>query len=154
MLDGGTLRPPKSPVTVRHLLTHTAGFGYEFMNRELFDLVSKKEFPSMMAGGDGFLKAPLLFDPGARWEYGINTDWLGRLVERVSGQSLEVYFRQKIFDPLGMPDTFFNVPAGQAVAPGGDVSAEGRWQPRRAATPPAQAGRVPLGWRRVVLHRA
>jgi len=66
VLDRGTLRPPKSPVTVRHLLTHTAGFGYEFMNRELFDLVSKKEVPSLMAGGDGFLKAPLLFDPGTR----------------------------------------------------------------------------------------
>jgi CubicO group peptidase (beta-lactamase class C family) len=110
VLDGGTLRPPKSPITVRQLLTHTAGFGYEFMNRELFDLVSKKEVPSAMAGGDGFLKAPLLFDPGTRWEYGINTDWLGKLVERVSGRSLEVYFREKIFDPLGMPDSFFNVP--------------------------------------------
>jgi CubicO group peptidase (beta-lactamase class C family) len=57
------------------------------------------------------LKAPLLFDAGARWEYGINTDWLGRLVERVSGQSLDVYFREKIFDPLGMSDSYFNVPA-------------------------------------------
>jgi CubicO group peptidase (beta-lactamase class C family) len=110
VLDGGTLRPPKRPVTVRHLLTHTAGFGYEFMNRELYDLVSKKEIPSLMAGGDGFLKAPLLFDPGARWEYGISTDWLGRLVERVSGRSLEVYFREKIFDPLAMSDSFFTVP--------------------------------------------
>jgi methyl acetate hydrolase len=110
VLDGGTLRPPKSPITVRHLLTHTAGFGYEFMNREVFDLVSKKEVPSMMAGGEGFLKAPLLFDPGTRWEYGISTDWLGKVVERVSGRSLEVYFREKIFDPLDMPDSFFSVP--------------------------------------------
>jgi methyl acetate hydrolase len=110
VLEHGTLRPPKSPVTVRHLLTHTAGFGYEFMNRELFDLVLKKELPSAAAGGDGFLKAPLLFDPGARWEYGISTDWLGKLVERVSGRSLEIYFREKIFEPLGMSDSFFNVP--------------------------------------------
>jgi methyl acetate hydrolase len=111
VLDGGSQRPPKTPITVRHLLTHTAGFGYEFMNRELFDLVSKKAIPSSMQGGDAFLKAPLLFDPGARWEYGISTDWLGKLVERVSGQSLEVYFREKIFRPLGMPDSFFVVPA-------------------------------------------
>jgi methyl acetate hydrolase len=111
VLDGGKLRAPKTPLTVRHLLTHTAGFGYEFMNRDVLGLVAKKEIPSMMAGGDGFLKAPLLFDAGARWEYGINTDWLGRLVERVSGQSLDVYFRQKVFDPLGMTDSFFNVPA-------------------------------------------
>jgi CubicO group peptidase (beta-lactamase class C family) len=110
VLDGGTLRPPKTPITVRHLLTHTAGFGYEFLNRDVFELVSKKAVPSVMAGGDGFLKAPLLFDAGTRWEYGISTDWLGRLVERVSGQSLDTYFRQKIFDPLGMSDSFFNVP--------------------------------------------
>ena len=110
VLDGGALRPPKTPVTVRHLLTHTAGFGYEFMNREIFDLVQKKELASVGAGGDGFLKAPLVFDPGTRWEYGISTDWLGRLVERVSGQTLEAYFREKIFDPLGMSDSFFDVP--------------------------------------------
>jgi methyl acetate hydrolase len=111
VLEGGTLRPPKTPVTVRHLLTHTSGFGYEFSNRTLFDLVAKKELASLMAGGDAFLKAPLLFDPGSRWEYGTSTDWLGRLVERVSGRSLEVYFREKLFDPLGMRDSFFNVPA-------------------------------------------
>jgi methyl acetate hydrolase len=110
VMDAGTMRPPRTPLTVRHLMTHTAGFGYEFMNRNLFDLVGKKSLPSMMAGGDAFMKAPLLFDPGTRWEYGISTDWLGRLVERVSGQSLEVYFRQHIFDPLGMPDSFFVVP--------------------------------------------
>jgi CubicO group peptidase (beta-lactamase class C family) len=110
VLVGGALRPPKSPPTVRQLLTHTAGFGYEFMSREILDLVSKKELPSMMAGDDGFLKAPLLFDPGARFEYGINTDLLGRLVERVSGRSLEVYFREKIFRPLAMTDSFFEVP--------------------------------------------
>jgi methyl acetate hydrolase len=108
--ESGKLRAPKTPLTVRQLLTHTAGFGYEFLNRELFEMVAKKELPTMMAGGDAFLKAPLLFDPGARWEYGINTDWLGKLVERVSGQSLEVYFREKIFTPLGMKDSFFNVP--------------------------------------------
>ena len=110
VIDGGKRRAPKTPVTVRHLLTHTAGFGYEFLNQDLLGLVAKKEIPGIMAGGDGFLKAPLVFDPGARWEYGINTDWLGRIVERVSGQSLEAYFREKIFTPLGMSDTYFNVP--------------------------------------------
>ena len=113
VLDGGKLRAPKAPVTVRHLLTHTSGFGYEFLNPDLLGLVAKKELPSIMAGGDAFLKAPLVFDPGARWEYGINTDWLGRIVERVSGQSLEGYFREKIFTPLGMTDSYFNVPAAK-----------------------------------------
>jgi methyl acetate hydrolase len=111
VLDGGSLRPPKTPVTVRHLLTHTAGFGYEFMNRELLDLVAKKQLATMMGPGEAFLQAPLLFDPGTRWQYGINTDWVGKLVERVSGRSLEAYFREHIFNPLGMPDSFFDVPA-------------------------------------------
>ena len=110
VLDGRAMRAPKRPVTVRHLLTHTAGFGYEFMNRDLFEMVGKGALPSLMAGGDGFLKAPLLFDPGSRWEYGISTDWLGRIVERVSGQSLDAYFREHIFNPLGMQDSYFVVP--------------------------------------------
>ena len=110
VLDSGTERPPKTPVTVRHLLTHTSGFGYEFMNRELSELVAKKKIPSAIAGGDAFLKAPLVFDPGTRWEYGISTDWLGKLVERVSGLTLEAYFREKIFRPLGMFDSSFIVP--------------------------------------------
>jgi len=111
VFDGGALRAPHAPITVRQLLTHTSGFGYEFLNRELLTLVGKKQIPSVMAGGDGFLKAPLVSDPGTRWEYGISTDWLGRLVERVSGQTLEAYVTAKIADPLGMRDTFFNVPA-------------------------------------------
>jgi CubicO group peptidase (beta-lactamase class C family) len=110
VLEAGKLRAPKSPITVRQLLTHTSGFGYEFMNREIADYVTKGKVPSLMAGGDGFLKAPLLFDPGTRWEYGIGIDWLGRIVEKVSGQSLEEYFRQQIFQPLGMEDSYFNVP--------------------------------------------
>jgi CubicO group peptidase (beta-lactamase class C family) len=109
--EGGKLRAPKSPPTVHQLLTHTAGFGYEFVNRDVFELVAKKEVPTMMGGSDAFLKAPLLFDPGAQWEYGINTDWLGKLVERVSGQTLDAYFREKIFTPLDMHDSFFTVPA-------------------------------------------
>lgn len=110
VLDGGKLRPPKTPVTVRQLLTHTSGFGYEFMDRTLHEYVAQGKAPSMMSGSDGFLKAPLLFDPGTQWEYGISTDWLGRLVEQVSGLSLEEYFRRNIFAPLDMPDSFFNVP--------------------------------------------
>jgi len=110
VLDGDALRAPKSPVTVRQLLTHTSGFGYEFLSQALLEYVAKGKLPSVMAGGDGFLKAPLLFDPGTRWEYGISFDWLGRLVERVSGQSLDDYLRQHVLAPLGMEDTYFNVP--------------------------------------------
>ncbi|MBI5280124.1 MAG: beta-lactamase family protein [Candidatus Solibacter usitatus] len=119
VLDNGKLRPPKSAVTVRQLLTHTSGFAYEFMNAPLMEFVKKGGAPSLMAGGDAFLKQPLMFDPGTAWEYGISIDWLGRLVERVSGQDLEQYFRRNIFEPLGMEDSFFNVPEAK--------------QPRRAA---------------------
>jgi len=105
------LRPPKTPPTVRQLLSHTSGFVYEFFDKKMQDYVATGAVPSARQGDDGFLKAPLAFDPGSRWEYGINTDWLGRLVEKVTGQRLEEYFRQHVFEPLGMTDTFFNVPA-------------------------------------------
>jgi len=105
------LRPPKTPATVRQLLTHTSGFGYEFFDGKLSRYVAAGGVPSIRTGDDGFLKAPLLFDPGTKWEYGISIDWLGRLVEKISGRSLEEYFRQNIFAPLGMEDSFFNVPA-------------------------------------------
>lgn len=104
------LRPPKSPPTVRQLLTHTSGFVYEFFDPQMDDYVASGAVPPMRSDDLGFLKAPLRFDPGARWEYGISTDWLGKLVEKVSGQNLEDYFREHIFQPLGMNDTFFNVP--------------------------------------------
>ena len=110
VLDDGRLRPPKSPPTIRQLMSHTSGFGYEFMNRDLRDYVVRTKAGSLMSGDDKFLQQPLLFDPGARWEYGIGVDWLGRIVEKASGESLEAYFRKHIFDPLGMADTFFNVP--------------------------------------------
>jgi methyl acetate hydrolase len=105
------LRPPKTSVTVQQLLTHTSGFGYEFFDEKLSRYVAAGAVPSIRTGDRGFLNAPLVFDPGTKWEYGISTDWLGKLVERISSQSLEEYFQQNIFAPLGMGDSFFNVPA-------------------------------------------
>ena len=113
------LRPPKTPPTVRQLLTHTSGFAYEFLDEKLHGYAATGAVPPIRQGDDGFLKAPLMFDPGSRWEYGISVDWLGKLVEKVSGQTLEAYFRQHIFEPLGMTDSFFNVPTekqGRVVA--------------------------------------
>jgi CubicO group peptidase (beta-lactamase class C family) len=110
VLDNGILRPPKTPPTMRQLLSHTSGFAYEFMNPAIRDYVAAGKLKSMALGNDQFLKAPLVFDPGTRWEYGISSDWLGRIVENVSGESLEKYFRAHVFDPLGMPDSFFDVP--------------------------------------------
>ncbi len=109
------LRPPKSPPTVRQLLTHTSGFVYPFLNTEMNDYAASGAVPPIRGDDDGFLKAPLMFDPGTRWEYGISTDWLGKLVEKVSGQNLEEYFRDHIFQPLGMNDTFFNLPPAKQM---------------------------------------
>ena len=125
VLEGGVSRPPKSPPTVRHLLTHTSGFAYEFLNREIAGQVRSGKLASAFADTDEFLRAPLVFDPGVQWEYGISTDWLGRLVETVTGKSLDAYFRSNIFDPLGMTDTFFNVPGDK----------EGRVAPRYGRQP-------------------
>jgi CubicO group peptidase (beta-lactamase class C family) len=110
VLENGKLRPPKSAPTIRQLLTHTAGFSYEIFDPGLQAYVAAGKAPSMMAGGDGVLSQPMVADPGTRWIYGTNTDWLGRIVERVSGQNLEQYFHDKIFVPLGMKDSSFVVP--------------------------------------------
>ena len=109
------LRPTKRPITLRHLLTHTAGFGYEFLNAGLIRYVKVSGTPSGSTGKLASLRMPLVFDPGERWEYGINLDWVGRAVEAVSGLPLEVYFRQRIFAPLGMVDTDYVVSSAQRL---------------------------------------
>jgi len=112
--DAPRLRPAKRPITLRHLLTHTAGFGYEMWNPELIRYVTVTGMPSLMTGKLAVLRAPLVFDPGDRWEYGINIDWVGRAVEAVVGQPLDAYFGAHIFAPLGMTDTGFVPSADQA----------------------------------------
>ena len=107
------LRPARRPITLRHLLTHTAGFGYEFWNPGLIRYVDVTGVPSLRTGKLAALRMPLVFDPGERWEYGVNTDWVGRIVEAASGQSLDAYFRDQIFAPLGMTDTGFSLSAAQ-----------------------------------------
>jgi len=108
------LRAAKRPITLRHLLTHTAGFGYEVWNPELIRYVTATGMPSVLTGKLAALRLPLVFDPGERWEYGINIDWIGRAVEAVAGQPLDAYFRAHIFAPLGMTDTGFVPSADQA----------------------------------------
>ncbi len=101
------LRAPVRAVTVRHLLTHTSGYGYDIFNADLGRYVEAAGLPSIVTCRYDSLKVPLLFDPGVRWEYGIGIDLIGRIVETVSGQDLEAYFQQHIFGPLGMTNSSF-----------------------------------------------
>ena len=125
------LRPARRPITLRHLLTHTSGFAYRLWDAkavqyarsiELLPKAQRKLAPS----------TPLMFDPGVRWQYGTSIDWVGRVVEAISGESLDVYFRKHILDPLGMNDTAFVIAPQQREreasvhrrGPGGALTAE------------------------------
>jgi CubicO group peptidase (beta-lactamase class C family) len=99
------LRPARGTVTLRKLLTHTSGFVYEIWDEKMKRYVEATGLPAARTGKLTSLGAPLAFDPGERWEYGIGIDWAGRMVETVSGQNLEAYMRAHIFDPLHMPDS-------------------------------------------------
>jgi methyl acetate hydrolase len=101
------LRPARRPITLKHLLTHTAGFTYEFWNAETARYIAASGTPSVLSGTLAAYRRPLNFDPGERWEYGINIDWVGRIVEALSGRPLDAHLRERIFAPLGMADTGF-----------------------------------------------
>jgi methyl acetate hydrolase len=107
------LRPARRPITLRHLLTHTAGFTYSIWSEPMAQYEKVTGLPWIGQCKNESLSAPLMFDPGDRWEYGINIDWVGKTVEAVSGQSLEIYFRERIFAPLGMADTGFLIGSAQ-----------------------------------------
>ncbi|HUH83080.1 MAG TPA: serine hydrolase domain-containing protein [Stellaceae bacterium] len=103
------LRPAKRPITLRHLITHTAGFGYDIWSPDLLRYEEKTGTPGIISCENLALTTPLTFDPGDKWDYGINIDWIGKAVERVSGQKLGDYFRENLFEPLGMKSTGFKI---------------------------------------------
>ena len=103
------LRPPKRAITVHHLLTHTAGFSYDMWNSDVARYRKAVGKAGRRAGVPSALALPLVFDPGDGWEYGINIDWLGRIIEEVTGRQLGAYFAEAIFMPLGMKDTGFAI---------------------------------------------
>jgi CubicO group peptidase (beta-lactamase class C family) len=111
--------PAKKEMTVHHLLTHTSGLAYGFSNPRLAKLYEKADIPSGISQAEGTLAEhirrlaalPLAHEPGDAFTYGLSSDVLGRVVEVASGQSLDAFFRERIFKPLGMHDTMFYVPA-------------------------------------------
>jgi len=103
------LRPPKSPITLRHLLTHTAGFSYEIWNADIQRYQQATGTPMVTTCENAALTTPLLFDPGTDWDYGINIDWAGKMVEAVTGQKLGAYMDEHLFGPLGMTSTAFAI---------------------------------------------
>ena len=101
------LRPARQAITLRMLLTHTAGFSYDIWNENTLRYQKVTGFPGPFTGTIASLNQPLAFEPGSRWHYSIGIDWAGRAVEAASGLDLEAYFQRHIFAPLGMADTTF-----------------------------------------------
>ena len=99
------LRPAKGAITLRRLLTHTAGFAYDMWNTDMLAFAQQSSVPRTAT----FVKPedclPLAFDPGQRWAYGVNIDWAGRALEAVTGQSLDAYMQANVCQPLGMNST-------------------------------------------------
>ena len=103
------LRPAKKPITLRHLMTHTAGFAYNMWNGDCAQYLEKTGTPAITTCQNAALKTPIMTDPGTRWEYGTNIDFVGKAVEAASGKKLDAYLRDNLFAPLGMNDTGFKI---------------------------------------------
>ena len=115
VLVEGELVPAERTMTMRHLLTHTTGLSYGFNPQDPVDQKYREVQPLAGEDLDEFAERlgtlPLAFEPGERWHYSVAVDVTGLVVERLSGLSFDVFLKERLFDPLGMEDTFFNVPA-------------------------------------------
>ncbi len=133
------LRPPASPITLKHLLTHTSGFCYDVWSDEMgkWEAATGRSVSAASVAPN----VPLMFDPGARWQYGYSMDWVGKLVETVSGLTLEEYFQRRICRPLSMSDTTFVPTAGKfdRLVTGYVRGPDGALKPDSRALPPPPA---------------
>jgi CubicO group peptidase (beta-lactamase class C family) len=107
------LRPAKGAITLRQLMTHTAGFCYNMWNGDMGAYLDKTGLPPVTTCKNDALKTPIATDPGTRWEYGTNIDFVGKAVEAASGKRLDAYLRDHMFAPLGMSDTSFKLTDSQ-----------------------------------------
>jgi len=106
--DGAPLlRPARRPITLRHLLTHTSGFGYETWNEAIRRYAERHALPGARSGRRAALRVPLVFDPGEGWTYSIGIDWVGLMIEAASGTTLGRFLAEFLLEPLGMHDTGF-----------------------------------------------
>lgn len=103
------LRKPRTAITLRHLLTHTAGFGYEFLSADNLRFQQTTGTPGVIGCTHAVFNNPLLFDPGARWNYGINIEAVGKIIEGVTGKKLGEHLRERLLQPLDMHDTAFKL---------------------------------------------
>jgi CubicO group peptidase (beta-lactamase class C family) len=128
------LKPAKTPITIRHLITHTSGLGYSIIQRGPIKtayedqglvpgLISRTQVPGLFRGtavgslttfADRLAEMPLVYEPGTRWSYSVGLDLMGRVIEVVSGQAFDTFLQERIFEPCGMTSTFFQVPAPDA----------------------------------------
>ena len=113
------LEKAKGQITFRHLLNHTSGLTYDFFGQKhISDLYQQKGIYNGLGASKGSIgemvkrlaELPLVNHPGEKWQYGVNMDVLGYLIEVISGKTLEQYFESEIFKPLGMNDTYFYLP--------------------------------------------
>src|SRR5262249_11620443 len=103
------LRPAKNPITLRQLMTHTAGFCYNLWNADMDKWLIATGTPAITTCQNAALKTPIMTDPGTRWDYGTNIDFVGKAIEAASGQRLDTCLRDNIFAPLSMNDTAFKI---------------------------------------------
>lgn len=127
------VRPAKTLITLRHLLTHTAGLGYNIVQKgalktayeengilpgkvsrmALPGTVPRATAPSLTEFADRLAKLPLVYDPGTKWSYSVSLDLLGRVIEVASGMAFDAFLQEKLFAPLGMTNSWFQVPKEQ-----------------------------------------
>ncbi|WP_271078334.1 serine hydrolase domain-containing protein [Aurantiacibacter sp. MUD61] len=129
-ITANNLEPAARPITIRHLLTHTAGLGYTIVQQGPLraaygragivpslssrlpmaqDLLGGQPAPSLEEFADNLSELPLALQPGTRWSYSVSLDLLGRVIEVVTGEAFDAFLQRRIFDPVGMPDTGFSI---------------------------------------------